>query len=170
MKTIEQELVSVPVPRAVLPEVTALLHRYYSGELGNTPSDDDSRTAEVSDDDRSELEVQVPGNGSWTRDDIIELHASFRNETGRRVITMIAERSRDGRVATYGELMEHSGLDEFKLRSQLSWFSKKSKALKGVKAWPLLVTDAGSGSPKNERFSYRLHVRIAEWWLDAESR
>lgn len=163
----DQELVNVAVPKPLLPSVTEMLHRYYSGDAakpdGSTPT-----TAPTQDE-----EVAVPKNGKWNRQEIAALHDSFRNEAGRKVITFIARRSLEDEVATYGELMEHSGLDEYKLRSQFSWFSKKSKATKNMatgKAWPLIVHDAGSDADKGERYTYRMPPLIAQWWLDEEGQ
>ena len=160
----DHELVNMAIPKPLLPDVTAMLHRFYSGgtEVNG------SAAAPASGQDE---EVGVPNNGTWNRKEIATLHDSFRNEAGRKVITLIAQRSLDDEVATYGELMEHSGLDEYKLRSQFSWFSKKSKATKNMatgKAWPLIVHDAGSEAKKGERYTYRMPPPIAQWWLEEE--
>lgn len=161
----DHELVNVAIPRPLLPDVTAMLHRFYSGTEAN-----DSAAAPASGQDE---EVRVPNNGTWNRKEIAMLHDSFRNEAGRKVITLIAQQSLDDEVATYGELMDHSGLDEYKLRSQFSWFSKKSKATKNMKdgkAWPLILHDAGSDAEKGERYTYRMPRPIAVWWLEEEGQ
>jgi hypothetical protein len=162
----DHELVNVAIPKPLLPDVTAMLHRFYSGGTGANGS----AAAHASGQDE---EVSVPNNGTWNRKEIAMLHDSFRNEAGRKVITFIAQRSLDDEVATYGELMAHSGLDEYKLRSQFSWFSKKSKATKNMKngkAWPLIVHDAGSDAEKGERYTYRMPPPIAKWWLEEEGQ
>jgi hypothetical protein len=158
------ELVSVAVPKPLLADVTAMLHRYFTGE----PTGSQTAATAAQHDVGDEAAVEVRDNGSWTRDDIAELHDSFRNEAGRKVITMIAERSLENQVAFYGELMSHADLTDTKLRSQFSWFAKKAKKIKGVNVWPMTVVDAGTGAKKGTRYSYIMPPAIARWWLDEE--
>jgi hypothetical protein len=152
------------VPEPLVPQVTRLLHEYFTGGATANASDSVQAVEAAS----AEQAVAVPGNGSWTRGELEELHASFRNDKGRAVIARIAERSLADEAATYGELQKHAGLDEFKLRSQFAWFSKKGKALKGTKGgvWPMTVTDAGSQSAKGVRYRYQMPKQIAAWWLE----
>lgn len=161
----ELELVNVAIPKALLADVTAMLHRYFSGE---EPPGSPTATTAAQHDTGDEDAVEVRDNGAWTRRDIAELHDSFRNEAGRKVITMIAQRSLEDQVAYYGELMRHADLTETKLRSQFSWFAKKAKKIKGVNVWPMTVVDAGSGAKKGTRYAYRMPPAIARWWLDEE--
>ena len=157
----DEELVPVMVPKSALPGVTALLHRHFAGESTGSPQ---SRREGESEPES----VEVPRNGFWSRGDLERLHRSFQNDRGRKVITLIAERSLTNDLAYYGELMKHAGLSEYELRSQLSWFSKKGKTLKGTQkgCWPMTVTDAGSDAEKGTRYAYRMDPRIARWWLE----
>lgn len=165
MNSTDTKYVQMAVPEPLVPQVTLLLHEYFTGVTGGSDPDA-AATARAQ--QGTEEAVAVPGNETWTRSELGQLHASFRNDRGRAVIARIAERSLAGDAATYGELQEHAGLDEFKLRSQLAWFSKKGKALKGTDGgvWPMTVTDAGSHSPKGVRYRYRMPEPIAEWWLE----
>ena len=157
----DEELVPVMVPKSVLAQVTAVLHRYFAGENIGAPGSEQPHGIEPE-------AVEVPRNGYWSRDDIQRLYRSFRNQRGRKVIDLIADRSLNNDLAYYGELMEHAGLTEYELRSQFSWFSKKGKALKGTQkgCWPMTVTDAGSDAEKGTRYAYRMDPRIARWWLE----
>lgn len=166
MDVVDTKYVQMAIPEPLVPRVTELLHGYFTGTAdGDRP--DRGRQAPSG----GEAAVSVPGNGTWTRSELVDLHASFRNGKGRAVIARIAERSLEGESATYGELMQHAGLDEFKLRSQFAWFSKKGKALKGTSGgvWPMTVTDAGSQSQKGVRYRYQMPEQIAAWWLELEA-
>ena len=157
----DEELVPVMVPKSALAQVTAVLHRHFAGDNVDGPLPRHSERSDTA-------AVEVPRNGYWSRDDIERLYRSFQNHRGRKVISLIAERSLNDDLAYYGELMKHAGLSEYELRSQFSWFSKKGKALKGTQkgCWPMTVTDAGSDAEKGTRYAYRMHPQIARWWLD----
>lgn len=164
----QEELVNVAVPRGAYPEVLNLVSRYLAGDepTVTTPDQGDAAgEAEAAD----SLEVDVPRSGTWTRADIKELHRTFRNERGRAVLSLIAQRSLEGEEAYYGELMDHADLDTYQLRAQLSWLTKKSQAVKHASfVWPIVVRDNGSQASAGDRLSYHMPPEVAQWWLDEE--
>lgn len=156
--TQQEEVVSMPIPVGALPLVTNLVDRYYRGELGHENRAQAAPEA-----------IEVPGNGLWTRDEIFELYGRFRNPIGRAMIRRIAESA--GSSTTYGQLGEVVDGDLGQVRGQLAWFSKYSKAVKGLgdgeKAWPMVVSE-NSKLAKGERYGYRMPPIIGQWWLEAE--
>lgn len=166
----DDELVPVMVPKPALPDVTALLHRYYTGAAPITDTEKALKSNEAAAEAHDEeAEALVPqGNGTWTKQDVAKLFRSYSNAKGRTVIDKIAQRSLENRVVYYGELMEHADVTEYQLRSHFGAFSKKGKALKGTEkgCWPMEYFDGGSQAEKGTRYSYRMPRQIARWWLD----
>lgn len=166
----QEELVNVAVPRGAYPEVLNLVSRYLAGDDPTVTTPDQGAAAGEAEAPDG-LEVEVPKSGTWTRADIKELHLTFRNERGRAVLSLIAQRSLKGDEAYYGELMDHADLDTYQLRAQLSWLTKKSQAVKGASdVWPIVVRDNGSQAPAGYRWSYHMPPEVAQWWLDEEGR
>ena len=152
----QEEVVSMPIPVGALPLVTSLVDRYYKGEVNGSSA----TTPEV---------VEVPGNGLWTRAEIFDLYGKFRNPIGRSMIRLVAEAS--GGPVSYGQMGETVDGDLGQVRGQLAWFSKYSKAVKGLgkgqKAWPMAVSE-NSKMPKGDRYTYQMPPTIGRWWMEAD--
>jgi hypothetical protein len=153
--------VPVSVPEHLLPSVYELI-------LQDTSGRDDAASSSVS--------AAVPGNGTWHRHELEELERRLKNPAGRAILTLVAENSIEGTASTYEELRVAGGaattdaFDYDKLRAQLSWISKYSKAIRnGVKQWPMEYVDGGSDLEKGQRYTYRMPAEVAGWWLAAVS-
>jgi hypothetical protein len=158
-----EELIPVPVPRGAMPAVIGVLNDYYASNGASAAAPERSASSTV-----PQESVPVPGNGEWTRDEILDLHSRFKNPIGRAVIRPIAEAG--GEPVTYGELAEAAGITIEEVRPQLAWFSKYSKAVKGLrdgKAWPMTVSESPK-LPKEQRYTYRMPRQVGEWWLEAD--
>jgi hypothetical protein len=153
---IDQQLIAVTIPAAILPAVTRLMQEYFEGA-----SDDDSPDSVVG------VEPTVSGL-VWTREQIHAVHSRHRSQRGRAELRLIAERSLDGLTTSYGQLMNRAEVDNFGLRSDLAWLGRHATAVKGEKAFPLIVTDAGAKADPGSRLNYRMPRRMAEWWLEAD--
>lgn len=151
-----EQLVTVTIPAALLPAVTQLMQEYFEGA-----SDGGASSARVQD------EPTIAGL-VWTRADVRALHSRHRSQRGRAEVRLIAERSLDGMTTSYGQLMDRAKVDSFGLRSDLAWLGRHATAVKGEKAFPLVVTDAGARTEAGSRFNYRMPRRMAAWWLEAD--
>jgi len=152
----DYQLVTVTIPAAILPAVTRLMQEYFevaSGGISAAPSALDDATI---------------GGLTWDRADVRALHSRHRSPRGRAELRLIAERSLDGLTTSYGRLMERAEVDNFGLRSDLAWLGRHATAVKGEKAFPLIVTDAGAKAQAGGRLNYRMPRRMAEWWLEAD--
>jgi hypothetical protein len=150
------ELITVTIPAALLPAVTQLMQEYFDGASGSTST---SSTLE---------EEPTIGGLVWSRADVRALHSRHRSPRGRAEVRLIAERSLDGLTTSYGQLMHRAEADNFGLRSDLAWLGRHATAIKGEKAFPLIVTDAGARTEAGSRFNYRMPRRMAQWWLEAD--
>jgi hypothetical protein len=150
-----QQLITITIPAAILPAVTRLMQDHFEGVVGGTtvPATRDDATI---------------GGLAWDRADVRALHSRHRSPRGRAELRLIAERSLDGLTTSYGQLMRHAEVDNFGLRSDLAWLGRHATAVKGEKAFPLIVTDAGAKADAGGRLNYRMPRRIAEWWLEAD--
>ena len=154
-----EEMISLPVPRGAIPAVIGVLNNYYAANGETVPSATSPVPTES---------VSVQGNGEWTYDEIVDLHSRFKNPIGRAIIRPIAMAC--GEPITYGELADAAGITIEEVRPQLAWFSKYSKAVKGLRdgtVWPMTVSDSPK-LPKGERYTYRMPRRIGEWWLSVD--
>jgi len=152
----DQQLITVTIPAALLPAVTRLMQEYFEGASVST------RTVTSA---RADASV---GGLAWDRADVRALHSRHRSPRGRAELRLIAERSLDGLTTSYGRLMERAEVDNFGLRSDLAWLGRHATAVKGEKAFPLIVTDAGAKADAGSRLNYRMPRRMAEWWLEAD--
>jgi hypothetical protein len=150
------QLVTVTIPAAILPAVTGLMQEYFEGASGGVVAGVSARD-----------EATIAGL-AWERADVRALHSRHRSPRGRAELRLIAERSLDGLTTSYGQLMERAEVDNFGLRSDLAWLGRHATAVKGEKAFPLIVTDAGAKADAGGRLTYRMPRRIAEWWLEAD--
>lgn len=154
-----QNLITVTIPAAILPAVTRLMQEYFEGASGGTSAVPAAPPA---------LDEAMIGGLAWQRADVRALHSRHRSPRGRAELRLIAERSLEGRTTSYGQLMERAEVDNFGLRSDLAWLGRHATAVKGEKAFPLIVTDAGAKADPGSRLNYRMPRRVAEWWLDAD--
>jgi hypothetical protein len=152
----DQQLITVTIPAAILPAVTRLMQEYFEGASGGSAA-----AASARDD-------ATIGGLAWDRADVRALHSRHRSTRGRAELRLIAERSLDGLTTSYGRLMERAEVDSFGLRSDLAWLGRHATAVKGEKAFPLIVTDAGAKADSGSRLNYRMPRRMAEWWLEAD--
>lgn len=152
----DTQLITVTIPAALLPAVTQLMQEYFDGASEGSAA--------------SSMHEGDPTIGGlvWSRTDIRALHSRHRSPRGRAEVRLIAERSADGLTTSYGQLMERAGVDNFGLRSDLAWLGRHATAVKGEKAFPLIVTDAGARADSGSRLNYRMPRRMAEWWLEVD--
>jgi hypothetical protein len=152
----EDQLVTMTIPAPLLPAVTSLMQDYFAGATTAPDGSDDRRTVE-----------SIRGL-SWDRSTIRALHSRSRSQRSRALMRLIAERSIEGLTTSYGQLMAHLDTDSFGLRSDLAWLGRHATAVQGEKAFPLIVTDAGSHADPGTRLNYRMPRGMAGWWLEAD--
>ena len=152
----DEQLVTMTVPAPLLPAVTRLMQEYFAE--GAVPS------LATMEDDATESVRGI----EWDRTAVRALHSRNRSRRGRAIMRLIAERSLADMTTSYGQLMKHIGADNFGLRSDLAWLSRHAIAVRGEKAFPLVVTDAGSGADEGARFNYRMPKGMARWWIEAD--
>lgn len=152
----DSQLIAVTIPAALLPAVTQLMQEYFDGASGRASTSS------------ALMEDPTIGGVVWSRADIRALHSRHRSPRGRAEVRLIAERSLDGLTTSYGQLMARAEVDNYGLRSDLAWLGRHATALKGQKAFPLIVTDAGAKTDAGSRFNYRIPRRMAQWWLEAD--
>ena len=87
----EKNSYMVEVPAPIYPEVLAFMAKLMSAHKP------DAAPGEV---------VDVPGNGSWSEADIVNLHTRMKNPLGRAVITRIAVASLADEDVTYEQIRE----------------------------------------------------------------
>jgi hypothetical protein len=153
----DPKLITVTIPAVLLPAVTQLMQEYFDGASGRA-----STSATLEDE-------PTIGGLVWSRADIRALHSRHRSLRGRAEVRLIAERSLDGLTTSYGQLMHQAEADNFGLRSDLAWLGRHATSIKGEKAFPLIVTDAGAKTDAGSRFNYRMPRRMAQWWLEADA-
>ncbi len=151
-----QDLVTVTIPAALLPAVTRLMQEHFEGAT-RTPV-------------RNATTMEAVINGLvWTRPEVHAVHSRHRSQRARQQMRLIAERSLDGLTTSYGQLMQHVGVDNHGLRTDLAWLARRATAVKQEKAFPLIVTDAGAKADPGSRYNYRMPRRVAAWWLEADA-
>ncbi len=123
--------------------------------------------------DEREEAIPVRNNGSWTKAELTELSRRLTHPGGLAVMDVIAKAGIAGESVYYEDLhaagaAAMSGEFTFdQLRSQLSWISRYSKAIRGgVKQWPLDVSDRGPAHERGQRYEYTTPKTIGEWWLE----
>ncbi len=161
----EEAIHMVPVPQSRLTEVYAL--------LGAAP-------APVVD---PEASYEVPNEGgSWTIDELYRLYKKC-NPTLVAVVSDVATRClrKGGKGPYFGKSTQDTMIErakpfyrsttrdeEFtrvKLRAQLSWLSKHSRAVKLAQAWPLYI-ELAEGTVA----LYRMPKPLAEAWISFANR
>jgi hypothetical protein len=144
----DDDIVMVPVPRSALPAVYRAL-------------------AEALQPSAAPIErVVVPSNGDWSEQQVRQLCFALTTAQAQKVFSCVA--AARGRLVTYEAMAQAAGLHIDELRTQLAWFSKRCKQIRGVNEWPVEVV-RDTRKPKGQRFSYRMNPRIAEWWLAADA-
>jgi hypothetical protein len=144
----DDDIVMVPVPRSALGAV----YRALGDFLGRPAS-------------LVEL-VQVANNGEWSEADVRQVCLALTSLPAQKTFRCVA--AAHGKLVTYEAMANSAGLAVDELRTQLAWFSKRCKRVRGANEWPIeLVRDPGK--PKGQHCSYRMPPRIAEWWLAAEA-
>lgn len=137
----------VPVPKSRLTQVYALLGE---GPVKLTNSDES---------------YDVPdAGGSWTLDELSRLHRKCNStlvaivgDVAQRTVGLGLRKSTQDTMIERGQPVYDNGeFTRAKLRAQLSWLSKHSRAIKGIKCWPIYV----------DRHSYySMPKPLADGWL-----
>lgn len=144
----DTDIVMVPVPRSALPAVYRALADALQPSA--TPVE---RGA-------------VVNNADWSEQQVRQLCFALTTDQAQKAFGCVA--AGRGRLITYEAMAQAAGLHIDELRTQLAWFSKRCKQVRGVTEWPIEVV-RDTRKPKGQRFSYRMNPRIAEWWLAAEA-
>lgn len=152
------EVVMVPVPARLLPDVYRLL-----SELAHSvaPAEASSAREIVA---GGEAVIVDQAQGRWTREMIDELWAEIAGSGLEAVLNAIARES--PQWLAFSDLVETTEIDRGGLRAELANLSKVVKRLFGRRTWPMSVR---AGMVKINEMSYRMPERIAEWWLDRRS-
>jgi hypothetical protein len=144
----DDDIVMVPVPRSALGAV----YKALGDCLG-----DHSTLVE---------RVLVANNGEWSEAEVRQVCFALTSLPAQKTFRCVA--AARGKLVTYEALANAAGLAIDELRTQLAWFSKRCKRVRGANEWTIeLVRDPGK--PKGKHCSYRMPPRIAEWWLVAEA-
>jgi hypothetical protein len=152
------EVVMVPVPARLLPDVYRLLSQLAHSDAPT----DASRGGEVVAGGAAVLVDQA--QGKWTREMLDELWAEIAGSGLEAVLNAIARES--PQWLAFSDLAETSEIDRGGLRAELANLSKVVKRLFGRRTWPM---SARHGMVTINEMSYRMPDRIAEWWLDRRS-
>ena len=158
------ELVNMPVPRPLIPAVTALVNDYYNP--GPAPQPASEASVEPRRVDPSEA-VEVPQNGLWDRARVESLLDGWHNGAGLALVEAVARRTLAGHDATtWGELRDATGQEYGQARSNLGALSKHAIKTVGEKVWPMHCTDLGNAVPSEDRYVYRMPAEVAQWVLE----
>lgn len=159
------ELVNMPIPRPLLPRVTALINEYWN------PSHDQPGAAEPSRPVMTDGHaVEVPENGWWDQGRVAAVLDGWHNAGGRELVEAIARRTLEGQESTtWGELQQVTGQSSAKARSNLGALSKRAIKAVGAREWPMHCTDLGNAVPSDDRYVYRMPLEVARWVLEVQS-
>lgn len=109
--------------------------------------------------DDSEEAAEVPGQGTWRRSMLSELHAHIQHLPGALALFDLTAECAPEWV-TYGEILERSGLSDRDQRNEhirLSWVTKR--LFDGAKMWPVEWAVDGE-------MEYRMLPDVARWWRE----
>lgn len=144
----QDDIVMVPVPRSALGAVYKALGEYLGPATGSSER------------------VQVANNGEWSEAEVRQVCFALTSLPAQQIFRCVA--AARGKLVTYEAMAKAAGLAIDELRTQLAWFSKRCKGVRGVNEWPIELLRE-PGKPKGQHCSYRMPPRIAEWWLKADA-
>jgi hypothetical protein len=152
------EVVMVPVPARLLPDVYRLLSQLAHSDASADASGAGKTVA------GGEAVLVDQAQGKWTREMVDELWAEIAGSGLENVLNAIARES--PQWLAFSDLAEITEIDRGGLRAELANLSKVAKRLFGRRTWPMSVR---AGIVKIDEMGYRMPEQIAEWWLDRRS-
>jgi hypothetical protein len=105
--------------------------------------------------------AQVPGQGAWRRQMLVDLLPQVEHLRG--VVTLLdltAEKAPE--AVAYQDVLERSGLSEQQQRNEHARLTKLATALFGRRTWPVQAWQQASDGVMR----YRMPTKVAEWWTD----
>lgn len=179
----QRDVVLVPVPRAHLHPVYALLAALMAPPTGIGESDADAdelpcghcgSTAYLAGprgryrcgecglvfEHKGDGVVVDHENGCWTQQMVERLRRELGSSLAARAVDVVAERAPN--TVKYEELLAVLGAEQNQLRAELAGLSRASRRLFGRKIWPM---SGRQGWGEGARMGYRMPPPVAHWWL-----
>lgn len=110
----------------------------------------------------TETFVNVPGQGPWTRKNVVDFKAAIARYAGASAVLNFAAEHPDEEVKYTVILDANPQLEHKRVAAELGAMSKVARKVVGEKMWPLYAWQASDGVMR-----YRMPAAIAIWWKGA---
>lgn len=102
--------------------------------------------------------VQVPGQGAWRRDMLVELYPHIEQLPGvLALMDLISEHAPES--VSYAEIKQRSGLSDRQQRSDHAALTRIAKRIFDRRTWPFAWRQTADGA-----MQYWMPARMADWW------
>jgi transcriptional regulator with XRE-family HTH domain len=109
----------------------------------------------------AEIEVvQIPGQGAWQRQMLVELYPHIEHLPGvLALMDLTSERAPES--VSYTEIKQRSGLSDRQQRSDHAALTRTAKRIFERRTWPLAWRQTADGATQ-----YWMPARMADWWRE----